>query len=177
MDKKHVVSALLQDKDSKSKPDDAVNSSRMIKALNITEDPDPFMMLSDTKDPPPVKDSWGFHLLVNVSGMNEKMDSVKDIEKFYDELIKELKMKKLTDFFSIKVHGEDGRGISVFQMITTSHISMHFDDDHRCGYLDIFSCKSFEPKIVVKMIEKYFKPKKIATQFIYRDAGLSEKEK
>jgi S-adenosylmethionine/arginine decarboxylase-like enzyme len=177
MDKESVVAALLMDKDSRSKPNEAENPSRMVKALDTTEDPDPFEMLSDTKDPPPVKDSWGFHLLVNCSSMNEKMDSEKEIEKFYNELIKELKMKKLTDFFCIKVHGEDGRGISAFQMITTSHISMHFDDDHRCGYLDIFSCKNFDPKVVVKMIDKYFKPKKIASQFIYRDAGLDRKKK
>lgn len=170
MDKASVVSALK----NKSK-ENAENPTYMVKALDTTKASEPFEMLSDTKDPPPVEDSWGFHLLVNLSAMNEKMDSVKDIEKFFDELIKELKMKKLTDFFSIKVHGEDGRGISAFQMITTSHISMHFDDDHRCGYLDIFSCKNFEPKVVVNMIDKYFKPKKIASQFIFRDAGLRRK--
>jgi S-adenosylmethionine/arginine decarboxylase-like enzyme len=62
-------------------------------------------------------------------------------------------------------------------MITTSHISMHFDDAKRSGYLDIFSCKNFDPKPVVEMIKEYFKPTNIATQFIYRDAGLEKGKK
>jgi S-adenosylmethionine/arginine decarboxylase-like enzyme len=172
MDKASVVAALKNPK--KSNPE---NPSGMIKALNTTRSPEPAMMLSDTKDPPPVKDSWGFHLLINASSIDQKMDSEKDIEKFFNALIKELKMKKLTDFFCVKVHGEEGRGISAFQMITTSHISMHFDDDKRCGYIDIFSCKSFDPDVAVSMVDKYFKPKKIASQFIFRDAGLDKGKK
>jgi S-adenosylmethionine/arginine decarboxylase-like enzyme len=172
MDKESVVSALK----SKSEKTGGFDPSATIKALNVTKTPKPYMLLSDTDDPPPVNDSWGFHLLVNCSAMNKRMDSEKDIEEFFDSLIKELDMKKLTDFFCIKVHGEDGRGISAFQMITTSHIAMHFDDDKRCGYFDIFSCKKYDPHVVIKMIDKFFKPKEIATQFIYRDAGLNRKK-
>ncbi len=172
MDKNSVVSVL------KGKPKDIeFDPTATIKALNTTPEPDPYMMLSDTKDLLPVDKSWGFHLLIDASDINTKMDSEEDIEKFFNKLIKVLKMKKLTDFFCIKVHGVDGRGISAFQMITTSHISMHFDDDKRCGYLDIFSCKTFDPKIVVDMVEDYFKPKHIATQFIYRTAGQNRKKK
>jgi S-adenosylmethionine/arginine decarboxylase-like enzyme len=54
---------------------------------------------------------------------------------------------------------------------------MHFDDAKRSGYLDIFSCKNFDPKPVVEMIKEYFKPTNIATQFIYRDAGLEKGKK
>jgi S-adenosylmethionine/arginine decarboxylase-like enzyme len=173
MDKASVVSA-LKDKSDKSS---GFDPTATIKALNTTEHPTPYMLLSDTKDPPPANDSWGFHLLVNCSDLDSNMDSEEQIEKFFNKLIKDLKMKKLTDFFCLKVHGEEGRGISAFQMITTSHISMHFDDDKRCGYLDIFSCKKFDPYIVIDMIKEFFKPKKIATQFIYRDAGLDKGKK
>jgi len=148
-----------------------------IKALNTTESPFPAITLSDEKAPPDKSKSWGFHLLVDCSNCNDKIDSPDDIEEFFDQVIKKLKMKKLTEFFYEKVEGEEGRGVSAFQMITTSHISMHFDDEKRSGYLDIFSCKEFDPAPVVKMIKEYFEPKGIASQFIYRSAGMIKGKK
>ena len=172
MNKDSVINALRGSKtEGSSKPS-------IIKALNTTESPYPAMTLSDEKDPPKDTKSWGFHLLIDCSGMDEKIDSPELIEEFFDKVIKKLKMKKLTEFFYDKVDSEEeGRGVSAFQMITTSHISMHFDDKGRSGYLDIFSCKKFEPTIVVEMVQEYFKPKKLASQFIYRDSGLIKGKK
>jgi S-adenosylmethionine/arginine decarboxylase-like enzyme len=108
--------------------------------------------------------------------MNDKIDSEQDIRAFFDKLIKQLGMKKLTDIVIKKVDNkEEGRGISAFQMITTSHFAMHFDDQKRSGYIDIFSCKKFDYDTVVKEIKKHYQPKKIVSQMIFRDAGLSEK--
>lgn len=170
MDKDSVVKAL------RNNPDVGLSGkpTAVLKALNTTADPYPAMTLSDEKKPPAKGRSWGFHLLIDCSKMNDRIDNEEDVREFFDELIKKLKMKKLTDFFYVKVDDEDGRGLSAFQMITTSHISMHFDDAERSGYLDIFSCKNFEPKAVIEMIEKYFEPEHIATQFIFRDAGLGK---
>jgi S-adenosylmethionine/arginine decarboxylase-like enzyme len=173
MDKDTTISALRQ----KSAPKISGTPAQVLKALKDTDQPGPPMTLSDEKDPPIPSRSWGFHLLVDCSHMNEKIDSADAVEEFFDALIKKLKMKKLTDFFYKKVDDETGRGLSAFQMITTSHISMHFDDAKRSGYLDIFSCKNFDPKPVVEMIKEYFKPTNIATQFIYRDAGLEKGKK
>lgn len=155
-----------------------MDKASVVKVLNTTESPWPAITLSDKKNPPPKDKSWGFHLLINCSGLDEKIDSEEDVREFFNELIKALKMKKLTEFFYKKVDNkEEGRGLSAFQMITTSHIAMHFDDAGRTGYLDIFSCKTFDPDTVIKMVKKYFKAKKIATQFIYRDSGLPLKGK
>jgi S-adenosylmethionine/arginine decarboxylase-like enzyme len=168
-DVKNTIAALKE----KPKP-----KAEGIKSLNTTESPYPAMTLSDKKHPPADDKSWGFHLLIDCSGLNEKMDSEDDIEEFFDKLIKALKMKKLTEFFCVSVDDtEDGRGISAFQMITTSHISMHFDDVKRCGYLDIFSCKKFDPDPAIKMIKDFFKPKAVASQLIYRDSGLEKDKK
>lgn len=118
-------------------------------------------------------ESWGLHLLVDARGMNKEIDDEADIERFFTELIADLDMKPLTKFFCVKVDNEEeGRGISAFQMITTSHISMHFDDDGRNGFMDIFSCKKFDPVIVLKMIKKHFQPKSTMIQFVYRDTGM-----
>jgi S-adenosylmethionine/arginine decarboxylase-like enzyme len=173
MTKESIVSALRGESPKKGE----TNSSSVVKALNTTKSPEPAITLSDKENPPTKGKSWGFHLLIDCSEMNEKINSPKAIEEFFDNVIKALKMKKLTEFFYKKVSGEEGRGVSAFQMITTSHISMHFDDNKRSGYLDIFSCKKFDPDIVIKMIDKYFEPKDMASQLIYRDAGLIKGKK
>jgi S-adenosylmethionine/arginine decarboxylase-like enzyme len=117
--------------------------------------------------------AWGFHLLVDCVGMNKAIDDEKDIEAFFTDLINALDMTPLTEFFCVKVNDKkDGRGISAFQMITTSHIAMHFDDAGHNGFMDVFSCKEFDPKIVLKMIEEHFKPKNTMVQFVYRDTGI-----
>lgn len=128
--------------------------------------------LSDEPNPPPKNKSWGYHLLVDCSSCNDKIDDEKCIEDFIDLLVNELDMKKLSPLTLERVDGEDGRGISAMQMITTSHLACHFDDDKRSGYIDVFSCKEFKPETALKTIEEYFQPKRMAHQFVYRDAGL-----
>jgi S-adenosylmethionine/arginine decarboxylase-like enzyme len=132
----------------------------------------PQATLADMKQHPKPKDSWGFHLLIDMSKCNERIDSVDAVETFFDELIEELDMKPLSDIMIKKVEGEDGRGISAVQMITTSSITFHSDDDKRSVYLDIFSCKDFNPKQALKFVCDFFQPKEHAAQMIYRDAGL-----
>ena len=104
--------------------------------------------------------------------MDDEIDDEKDIEAFFTELIQALDMKPLSEFFCVRVDNEEGRGISAFQMITTSHIAMHFDDDGHNGFMDVFSCKKFDPRIVLQMIEKHFKPDNMMVQFVYRDTGI-----
>ena len=127
--------------------------------------------LSDEHPAPAKKKSWGFHLLVDASGLNKKMDSPTDIRGFFRVLIRTLKMKELTPLMLVKVKGEEGRGISALQGITTSHLCAHFDDEKRCAYIDIFSCKTFKPEIALALIKETFDPKRMTHKFLYRDAG------
>ena len=63
----------------------------------------------------------------------------------------------LCDLIGMKRYGEcqivyfgEGRvaGYSMIQLIETSLISGHFANDTNRAYLDIFSCKGYDPKIV-----------------------------
>jgi S-adenosylmethionine/arginine decarboxylase-like enzyme len=138
---------------------------KKLKAGIVTDEEEPEVHTPDQ--------SWGFHLLIDARDMDKSIDDEKDIENFFGELIKALDMKPLTEFFCKRVDNkEEGRGISAFQMITTSHISMHFDDAGYNGFMDVFSCKKFDPRIVLKMIKEHFKPKRMMVQFVYRDTGM-----
>ena len=144
--------------------------ARIAQAM-LSENP-PQSTLADMAQHPKPKDSWGFHLLIDMSECNEKIDDEAAIEQFFGDIITELKMKPLSEIMIKKVDsGEEGRGISAVQMITTSSITFHSDDEERSVYLDIFSCKDFDPKHALEFACKTFEPKEHAAQLIYRDAG------
>jgi S-adenosylmethionine/arginine decarboxylase-like enzyme len=65
----------------------------------------------------------------------------------------------------------DKEGFSLYQLIVNSNISAHFVDVPRQIYLDVFSCKNFDRKIVIEIVKKYFNPEKINQNFVIRDAS------
>jgi len=56
------------------------------------------------------------------------------------------------------VHFGEGRvaGYSMVQLIETSLISGHFANDTNRAYLDIFSCKGYDPKVVEEFSREFF---------------------
>lgn len=123
------------------------------------------------KKPAPENEHWGYHLIIDMSGCSNT-DKHDHVLSFFENLIKKLKMKPLSKPVITSVHGgEQGRGTSCMQLITTSSITYHSDDQKDCIYLDIFTCKSFEPKDAFAVIDEYFHPKNIGFKWIFRDCG------
>ncbi len=56
------------------------------------------------------------------------------------------------------VHFGEGRvaGYSMVQLIETSLISGHFANDSNRAYLDIFSCKGYDPAVVEEFSRIFF---------------------
>ena len=56
------------------------------------------------------------------------------------------------------VHFGEGRvaGFSMLQLIETSLISGHFANDTNAAYLDIFSCKEYDPELVEAFSRDFF---------------------
>jgi S-adenosylmethionine/arginine decarboxylase-like enzyme len=56
------------------------------------------------------------------------------------------------------VHFGEGRvaGYSMIQLIETSLISGHFANDTNRAYLDIFSCKDYDPSVVEEFSKTFF---------------------
>lgn len=96
------------------------------------------------------------------------MDNHDVIKSFFANLLKDLEMKPLSDLQLISVDNKEGRGTSAVQMITTSSITFHSDDKYYCAFIDIFSCKSYDPHSVIELVKKYFAPQKIKTKFLNR---------
>lgn len=52
---------------------------------------------------------------------------------------------------------EEIPGYSVMQLIETSNITSHFDDKTDTGFLDIFSCKYYDPYEMAQFTQEFFK--------------------
>jgi S-adenosylmethionine/arginine decarboxylase-like enzyme len=57
---------------------------------------------------------------------------------------------------------------SAVQLIQTSAITIHTNDEARDMYLDVFSCKDFEAETVIKAVKDWFAPASIDSQTLLR---------
>lgn len=79
------------------------------------------------------------------------------IRRFVVELCDLIEMKRFGE--TQVVHfGEDERvaGFSMVQLIETSLISAHFANQTNTVYLDVFSCKPYNPETVREFAQKFF---------------------
>lgn len=115
---------------------------------------------------------WGKHLILNALSGNCNVLCGKSIAKFSNTLVKRIEMKPFGE--PIVHHFGDTdlvKGYSLVQLIHTSCITGHFCDHTRNFYLDIFSCKDYDEKIVESLVRETFNPLRIQSHIVYRDAG------
>lgn len=79
------------------------------------------------------------------------------IRRFVIELCELIQMKRFGDT-QIVHFGEEERvaGYSMVQLIETSLISAHFANLTHTTYLDVFSCKAYDPELVKAFSQTYF---------------------
>ncbi len=115
--------------------------------------------------------SWGYHLLLDCAGCNSNIRDKASIEDFVSVLVYKIGMKTVGEpvikHLSPTV---DNTGYSVMQMIETSNITAHFVESNHSAYIDVFSCKEFDPAIAEQVVIDYFSPANINKQFISRQA-------
>jgi len=104
---------------------------------------------------------WGIYTAVDLKECNPQ--TIRDAEKikqFVIELCELINMKRFGDCVVVNF-GEDEKvaGFSMTQLIETSLISGHFANLTNAVYLDIFSCKYYEPHVVAKFAKKFFEAK------------------
>lgn len=107
------------------------------------------------------EDAWGLATAIDLHDCNPK--TIRDAEKikqFVRELCELIKMKRFGDTVVVDF-GEDPRvsGYSMTQLIETSLISAHFANQSNNVYLDIFSCKFYEPQVAADFAKKFFEAK------------------
>lgn len=103
--------------------------------------------------------AWGLLTTLDVSDCDPALirsaDAIKD---FVIKLCDLIKMKRFQDTVVVNF-GEDEKvaGYSMVQLIETSLISGHFANLTNAAYIDIFSCKIYNPYEAAEFAKNYFK--------------------
>jgi S-adenosylmethionine/arginine decarboxylase-like enzyme len=101
---------------------------------------------------------WGIASAIDIYNCDpDKIRDDKTIRRFVVELCELIEMKRFGE--TQVVHfGEDERvaGYSMVQLIETSLISAHFANLTNTTYLDVFSCKTYDPEKVRHFAQNFF---------------------
>ena len=114
--------------------------------------------------------AWGLLTSLDLYDCNpETIRDARAIKRYVDELCELIEMRQFGDT-QIVNFGEDEKvaGYSMVQLIETSLISGHFANKTNNAYIDIFSCKFYEPSVAVEFTKKYFEAKNIKMSYILR---------
>ncbi len=105
-----------------------------------------------------IQQVWGIASSIDVYDCDhQKIRDAELIRRFVAELCDLIEMKRFGE--TQVVHfGEDERvaGFSMVQLIETSLISAHFANLTNTVYLDVFSCKPYDPQIVQTFAQSFF---------------------
>ena len=103
--------------------------------------------------------AWGLLTSIDLHGCNAAtIRDAEAIKHFVVELCERIGMKRFGECTVVNF-GEDEKvaGFSMTQLIETSLISAHFANQTNATYLDVFSCKYYEPVAAAEFAKEFFK--------------------
>lgn len=113
--------------------------------------------------PLPVQDmvgegkAWGLCTAVDLQDCNPDLIRNADhIKRYVVELCQLIGMTRFGECQVVDFGEGRVGGYSMVQLISTSLISGHFANDTNSAYLDIFSCKGYNPEIVEAFSKDFF---------------------
>lgn len=114
--------------------------------------------------------AWGLAASFDLRSCDgDTIRSADKIKQFVIELCDLIKMKRFGECTVVNF-GEDEKvaGFSMTQLIETSLISAHFANLTNTTYLDVFSCKFYEPSVVAEFAKKFFGAKDCTVNYTLR---------
>lgn len=111
---------------------------------------------------------YGKHVLFDCKNCNEELLSIDFMKSFLVEIADEIKMIRFKEPMVYRFGEGIEVGLSGLQLITTSLISFHTNDSYRDLYLDVFSCKWYDEKKIIELIEEKLSPSNINVNIIIR---------
>jgi S-adenosylmethionine/arginine decarboxylase-like enzyme len=117
--------------------------------------------------------NWGKHLIVDAAGC--AMASIRSRQQIHDftkVLVKRIDMVSYGEPQIVMFGTGNKKGYTLVQLIETSNITAHFVEETNDMYLDVFSCKDFDPHVVVGTVAEFFSPQNVITHTLKRQAEL-----
>lgn len=118
---------------------------------------------------------WGYHAIVDAAGCDHALiTSRENVYNFAKQLVKDIDMVAYGEPQIVDFGSGDKAGFTLVQLIETSNICAHFVNELDQMYLDVFSCKPFDEKVVEELVVKYFGAQHLRRAFLKRQAGINE---
>ena len=119
---------------------------------------------------------YGFELIMDLHGCESQLFNRDYIDKFFTDLCELIEMQKCEVYFwdDVGVPEDEKqtlphtKGTSAVCFILTSSIVIHTLDLMDTAYVNIFSCKLFEPDVAAKFTKEWFKATSCNKTFIER---------
>jgi S-adenosylmethionine/arginine decarboxylase-like enzyme len=119
--------------------------------------------------------SWGYHLMIDAAGcVPQSIRCSSNINAFAKRLVHKIDMVAFGDPQIVMFGSGNKKGYTLVQLIETSNITAHFCEETNDVYIDVFSCKPFETKDVMEVVDHSFGPKRKNVQFIVRQAPVEQ---
>jgi S-adenosylmethionine/arginine decarboxylase-like enzyme len=127
-------------------------------------------MFAEIKEYYEVNNCWG--LLSSLDAKNcdpELIRSADAIKEYVIKLCDLIGMKRFQDTLVVNF-GEDEKvaGYSMVQLIETSLISGHYANLTNAAYIDVFSCKIYDPYVAAEFTREFFKASDAAVHLCFR---------
>ena len=123
---------------------------------------------------PTILRTWGKHLILDAAGCSPKMiGCAKVIDGFARSLVKRIDMVAYGQPQVVMFGSGSKKGYTLVQLIETSNITAHFVEENDSMYLDVFSCKDFDPEVVEEAVKEFFDAKYFNSKVILRQAPVS----
>lgn len=123
---------------------------------------------------------YGQELILDIHNCNVEKFNRKDLTEFFKTLCEKIDMvREDLHFWDFEGMTEEEIieagyiedhviGTSAIQFIRTSNVTIHCLDRLKSVYINIFSCKSFNPGIVKNYVEEFFGGNIVCHSFIER---------
>jgi len=121
-------------------------------------------------------EDYGKELILDLHKCNPVKFTRKEITNYFKQVCTLIDMKRCKlvfwDDHGVPLQDQQTKphlkGTSAVQFILTSNITIHTLDILKRVYLNVFSCKNFDEKVVIDFSEKWFKGRIINKQIIRR---------
>ena len=126
--------------------------------------------MSDLREQFDTLGAWGISANVDLYHCNpETIRDASEIERYAIELCDLIQVTRFGDCVVVNF-GEDERiaGFSMTQLIETSLVSGHFANQTNNAYLDVFSCRFFDPVVVADFSKQFFDAESYRLQHSFR---------
>ena len=119
---------------------------------------------------------YGYELILDLHGCDVSTFNRDSLDGYFEKLCNAIKMTKCERYFwdDVGVPPEEQqtsphtKGTSAVQFILTSNIVVHTLDELCAVYVNVFSCKEFDPRVAKEVTTKWFRAHDCTSHWIER---------